>query len=169
MLSVPAQRVASTSDVSSQARSGCLCSEVPSDEVREDLVRIRGDRGALESAHPLGGPPVLGHDPCHRARQNLDAGGGARSGFPRHPATDHTYVRDLMGLILAGRPGRGSSSSPFSRCSRNRRRHLATVCGSTPHRAATATFAGPPHCLGRGVNGPPGTGPYFHSIIRKRI
>jgi len=46
-------------------------------------------------------------------------------------------------LILAGRPGRGSSESPSNRNSQNRRRHFPTVAGDTPHRAATSVFERP--------------------------
>ena len=46
-------------------------------------------------------------------------------------------------VIVAGRPGLGSSTSPSRRRSRKRRRHFATVWESTPHRAAAATFVKP--------------------------
>jgi hypothetical protein len=46
-------------------------------------------------------------------------------------------------LIVAGRPGRGSSTSPSSLCSRNRLRHLRTVGRDTPVREATAVFDAP--------------------------
>jgi len=50
-------------------------------------------------------------------------------------------------VIVAGRPGRGSSQSPSSRSSQNRRRHFPTVEGVTPTASATSLFALPSaHC-----------------------
>ena len=46
-------------------------------------------------------------------------------------------------VIVAGRPGRGSSESPSNRSSQNRRRHLPTVAADTPHAAATSVFERP--------------------------
>ena len=46
-------------------------------------------------------------------------------------------------MIVAGRPGRGSSESPSNRSSQNRRRHFPTVADDTPHSAATSLFARP--------------------------
>lgn len=46
-------------------------------------------------------------------------------------------------VMLAGRPGLGSSTSPSRRSATNRARHFATVCGSTSTRAATALFVSP--------------------------
>jgi hypothetical protein len=50
----------------------------------------------------------------------------------------------LSSRIDGGRPGRGSSHSPSSRCAANRRRHLLTVIGSTRRSAATCLFEAPP-------------------------
>lgn len=41
-------------------------------------------------------------------------------------------------MTFRGAPGRGSSTRPSSRGSRNRRRHLPTVCGQIPSSAATS-------------------------------
>src|SRR6476469_1604935 len=41
-------------------------------------------------------------------------------------------------VIVRGAPGRGSSDSPSSRRSMNRRRQIPTVCGHTPTSAATS-------------------------------
>jgi hypothetical protein len=50
-------------------------------------------------------------------------------------------------VILRGAPGRGSSARPSNRRSRNRLRHLVTVCGQTPNCAATSWLARkPPSC-----------------------
>ena len=49
----------------------------------------------------------------------------------------------LSSRIDGGRPGRGSSASPSSRCAANRRRHLLTVAGSTRRSAAACLFAAP--------------------------
>src|SRR5215467_6374391 len=46
-------------------------------------------------------------------------------------------------VILRGWPGRGSSDSPSSRRSTNLARHLPTICGVTPSRAATCLFGVP--------------------------
>ncbi|MCU4183429.1 hypothetical protein K6U06_03585 [Acidiferrimicrobium sp. IK] len=46
-------------------------------------------------------------------------------------------------VIDGGRPGRGSSTSPSRRASRNRRRHLPTVAWLTLSRSATALFDKP--------------------------
>src|SRR4051794_27226565 len=46
-------------------------------------------------------------------------------------------------VILRGCPGRGSSTSPSSRRSTNRWRHLPTVCGVTRSRRATAWLVSP--------------------------
>ena len=46
-------------------------------------------------------------------------------------------------VTVAGRPGRGSSTSPSRRCSRNRALHLPTVGRLTPSRSATTVFAAP--------------------------
>jgi hypothetical protein len=46
-------------------------------------------------------------------------------------------------VIVAGRPGRGSSQSPSNRSSQNRLRHLPTVGVDTPHAAATSWFECP--------------------------
>lgn len=45
--------------------------------------------------------------------------------------------------MLRGPPGRGSSSSPSSRLSTNRRRHLLTVAGTTPSLSATCPLSRP--------------------------
>ena len=45
--------------------------------------------------------------------------------------------------IVRGPPGRGSSSSPSSRLSMNRRRHLPTVAGATPIFTATCWLSRP--------------------------
>ena len=42
--------------------------------------------------------------------------------------------------IMRGAPERGSSCSPVTRCSIKRRRHLPTVCRSSPSLAATSVF-----------------------------
>ena len=44
-------------------------------------------------------------------------------------------------VIVAGRPGRGSSQSPSRRNSQNRLRHFPTVGADTPHRRATSVLA----------------------------
>ena len=49
----------------------------------------------------------------------------------------------LSSRIDGGRPGRGSSASPSSRCAANRRRHLLTVIGSTRSSAAACLFVAP--------------------------
>jgi hypothetical protein len=46
-------------------------------------------------------------------------------------------------LIVAGRPGRGSSTKPSSRSAMNRRRHLPTVASLTRSCAATALLDEP--------------------------
>ncbi len=46
-------------------------------------------------------------------------------------------------VIEAGRPGRGSSSSPSRRSSTNRERHLPTVGADTASRAATFLLLSP--------------------------
>jgi len=43
-------------------------------------------------------------------------------------------------VIVRGRPGRGSSVSPSSRCSANRLRHLATMPRDTPSSPASSVF-----------------------------
>jgi hypothetical protein len=45
--------------------------------------------------------------------------------------------------IVRGVPDRGSSQRPSSRCSAKRRRHLPTVSGSIPRRAATTLLCSP--------------------------
>ena len=57
-------------------------------------------------------------------------------------------VRSIMAatsssLMLRGLPERGSSRSPSIRFARNLRRHLLTVCSSTPSSAATTLFCSP--------------------------
>ena len=49
----------------------------------------------------------------------------------------------LSSRIDGGRPGRGSSVSPSSRCAANLLRHLLTVAGSTRSSAAACLFAAP--------------------------
>ena len=46
-------------------------------------------------------------------------------------------------VIVAGRPGRGSSDSPSNRNSQNRERHLPTVEAVTPTASATCVFGKP--------------------------
>jgi hypothetical protein len=46
-------------------------------------------------------------------------------------------------VIVRGRPGRGSSVSPSSRCSAKRPRHLVTIGLVTPSRAAISVFFRP--------------------------
>lgn len=75
-------------------------SEVKADQVLEDLVRVRGDGGALEGPHPLGRPSVLGHDGRHGAHGNVDAGGGE---FVVNHAVAEDPVRGIKhGLHLTG-------------------------------------------------------------------
>src|SRR3954447_7211463 len=45
--------------------------------------------------------------------------------------------------IRRGPPGLGSSASPANRCATNRARHLPTVAGTTPSRAATCLLSRP--------------------------
>lgn len=45
--------------------------------------------------------------------------------------------------MVRGAPERGSSCSPATRCSIKRRRHLPTVCRSSPSLAATSVFCPP--------------------------
>jgi len=45
-------------------------------------------------------------------------------------------------LMVGGRPGRGPSTRPSSRCARNRRRHLRTVSAATRNSRATTTTGG---------------------------
>ena len=47
-------------------------------------------------------------------------------------------------LTVRGEPGRGSSTSPSSRLTMNRLRHLPTVASATPRLAATSRLVGPP-------------------------
>ena len=49
----------------------------------------------------------------------------------------------LSSRIDGGRPGRGSSASPSSRCAANLPRHLLTVAGSTRRSAAACLFVAP--------------------------
>ena len=53
------------------------------------------------------------------------------------------HLLDLTAVIVAGRPGRGSSESPSNRSSQNRRRHFPTVAADTPQSRATSLFAWP--------------------------
>jgi hypothetical protein len=46
-------------------------------------------------------------------------------------------------VIVRGRPGLGSSTSPSNRNSQNRRRHFPTVGADTPHATATSVFERP--------------------------
>ncbi len=63
----------------------------------------------------------------------------AFSGVDSNVATSTSST--CRAVIVAGRPGRGSSDSPSNRSSQNRRRHFPTVAGDTPHAAATSLFA----------------------------
>ena len=63
----------------------------------------------------------------------------AFSGVDSNVATSTSST--CLAVIVAGRPGRGSSESPSNRNSQNRRRHLPTVADDTPHSAATSLFA----------------------------
>ena len=61
---------------------------------------------------------------------------------PQNDVLDYKAIADAAhqhGLPVA----RGSSSSPSSRCSRNRRRHLPTVCRVTRQRLATSLLSTP--------------------------
>jgi hypothetical protein len=46
-------------------------------------------------------------------------------------------------VIVRGRPGRGSSTSPSRRCAANRLRHVITIGRVTPSRAAISVFFNP--------------------------
>jgi hypothetical protein len=48
-------------------------------------------------------------------------------------------------VIVRGRPGRGSSSNPSSRCSPKRARHVAAVAREIPSRSAISVFFRPSH------------------------
>jgi hypothetical protein len=65
----------------------------------------------------------------------------AFSGTDSNVAT--TTSSTCSAVIVAGLPGRGSSGSPSSRSSQNRRRHFPTVAGDTPHAAATSVLERP--------------------------
>jgi hypothetical protein len=65
----------------------------------------------------------------------------AFSGVDSSVAT--TISSTCSAVTVAGRPGRGSSTSPSRRCSTNRDRHLPTVGRLTPSRSATTVFASP--------------------------
>src|SRR5271165_4435046 len=71
------------------------------------------------------------------ARDQCVASLGARSNV----AT--TSASTCSSVIVRGPPGRGSSTSPSSRRSTNRRRHTPTVCGHTPTSAATCLLGFP--------------------------
>ena len=54
-----------------------------------------------------------------------------------------TTFSTCSAVTVAGRPGRGSSTRPTRRCSRNRDRRLPTVGRLTSSRSATTVFASP--------------------------
>ena len=65
----------------------------------------------------------------------------AFSGVDSNVAT--TTSSTCSAVILAGRPGRGSSDRPSNRSSQNRRRHFPTVGVDTPHTTATSLLECP--------------------------
>jgi hypothetical protein len=69
----------------------------------------------------------------------------AFSGVDSNVATSTSSTCSVV--IVAGRPGRGSSESPPNRNSQNRERHFPTVDAVTPTVAATWAFDTPvAHC-----------------------
>ena len=79
----------------------------------------------------------------------------ARCAWPSSPATSAsrsagvdsnvatTTSSTCSAVIVAGRPGRGSSTSPSNRSSQNRDRHFPTVAADTPSAAATSLLDTP--------------------------
>jgi transposase len=70
------------------------------------------------------------------ARPSSRATSASRSQAWTPIATTTSSTR--LAVTVAGRPGRGSSQSPSSRSSQNRRRHFPTVFAETPTASATS-------------------------------
>lgn len=82
-------------------------------------------------------------DPCPLGVRDDEGAGSQRCAWhssSRSPALPGPRPRSAPRQWGAGRPGRGSSTRPSSRRSKKRRHCLATVCVSTPRRAAAATL-----------------------------
>ena len=101
-----------------------------------DEQRIGGE---LEGLNPMRLQPEGAPSAANRALRYPQLGGQQ----PRTPMARLAWpliergrdqLLDSRVIEFAWRPGRGSSSSPSRRCSKNRRRHLPTVCRVTRQR-----------------------------------
>src|SRR3979411_1509609 len=79
--------------------------------------------------------------PVSRAMDRVDQCVSPLAGFSSRVLT--ITASTCSSVMVRAAPGRGSSDKPSSRSRTNLPRHLVTVCGQIPNRAATSLFVEP--------------------------
>ena len=109
----------------------------------DDVVDLLHEQRVVGELERVGAVRLAARTPARSARSSTPTAPSARPSSPATsasrspawtPSVATTTSSTCSAVIVAGRPGRGSSDSPSNRSSQNRRRHFPTVARRHPTR-----------------------------------